>query len=104
MSSEPHIHWYDIVALEKDIILNGSFKFKEGDMFESVVSKFVKAVGRDIYLPSPSIGSSENLTPLAVVERKASRWVWGSNKYYTTEFSLSNVLMKSGAPPQVCLD
>ena len=62
------------------------------EMFDTAVKKLVKSVGSDVYLPSPSVASSENLHPLALVERKASRWWLGSNRYYTTEFSLNNVV------------
>lgn len=61
-------------------------------MFKTVTSKLVKTVGADIYIPSSSMGASENLSPLAVVERKASRWWLGSDSYYPTNFSLSHVL------------
>lgn len=61
-------------------------------MFDTVVQKLVKTVGSDIYLPSPSVASSENLFPLSLVERKASRWWLGSNSYFSTEFKLDDVV------------
>ena len=61
-------------------------------MFDTVVHKLVKVIGADLFIPSSSVGSSENLVPLALVERKASKWWLGSNSYYTTNFTLENVL------------
>lgn len=61
-------------------------------MFEVAVGKLVKTIGPDVYLPSPSVASSENLFPLALVERKASRWWLGSNSYFTTEFKINDVI------------
>lgn len=70
-------------------MLSGCFR---GTMFESVVTKLVKTVGRDYFLPSPSLTSSENIHPLSLVERKASRWWFGNNDYYTTEFKFADVV------------
>lgn len=65
-------------------------------MFEIVVEKLVKVIGSDIFIPSGSIGDSERLSPLALVERKASRWWFGKNSYYSTEFTLENVVEGRG--------
>lgn len=70
-------------------------------MFQSVVTKLVKAIGSDTYLPSSSVTSSEELSPLSLVERKASRWYFGRNSYYPTEFQLSDVLQTTETPFKV---
>ena len=61
-------------------------------MFQSVVTKLVETVGRDYFLPSPSLTSSENILPLSLVERKASQWWFGKNHYYPTELNLADVV------------
>lgn len=72
-----------------DVMLSGCSR---GAMFQSVVTKLVETVGRDYFLPCPSLTSSENILPLSLVERKASQWWFGKNHYYPTELNLADVV------------
>jgi len=73
-------------------------------MFETVVEKFVKTVGDDLFLPSPSLAASDNLAPLGVLERRASKWVFGRDKHYTSEFCLKDLLTSEEPEVWVCYD
>ena len=62
-------------------------------MFKIAVDNLVQSIGEDVYLPSPSTGASRNLAPLRLVERKASVLPLSKlNHYYTTDFSLDDVI------------
>jgi len=71
-------------------------------MFDTVVSKLVKSIGSDLYIPSASVASAQNICPLTLVERKASKWWLGSNTYSVTDFVLSDVVL-DGDPLKVIL-
>jgi len=62
----------------------------------------VKSIGSDLYIPSASVASAQNICPLTLVERKASKWWLGSNTYSVTDFVLSDVV-SDGDPLKVSL-
>lgn len=65
-------------------------------MFSTAVSHFVKAVGKDSFIPVPSLDVADNVKLLQVVVKKNRYWFWQKPSYLPTDFSLNDLLKDNG--------
>lgn len=66
-------------------------------MFEATTHQVVKSLGKDTLTPVTSIDVADNISPFSLVlkERRRRLIFWKRCRYFTTEFTLDNILTKS---------